>query len=331
MKSRSILELPILPLSIAVICLILLPLLLPVHWLGIFTEILIMGIFAMSLNLLMGYTGLLSLGHAGFFGSAAYVTGILNTQYGFGTWSSAFCGVLGGSIVAALFGTLVAHSSGVAFLLISMALGMCLWGLAMRWVSLTNGDSGITGLTRPEIGFSLDIYDDLTFYYFYLVIFVLVLVAIYRFVESPFGKSLKGIRESESRMRALGYNIWLHKYLGFVAAGFFASIAGVMWAWYNEYVGPTDLDMMAGIKPVVMIIIGGVGTLIGPLAGSGIYLFLENFISEYTHSWQMVVGIVLISIVFWAPMGLSTLVKSPVKARRKKAMSTEPTENTGGG
>ncbi len=328
MKHRTLLELPLIQVSVALLCLFVLPLLVPSHWLGILTEMLIMGILAMSLNLLMGYTGLLSLGHAGFFGTAAYVTGILYTRYGLGTISSALCGVLGGSIVAAVFGALVAHSTGVSFLLITMALGMCLWGLSNQWVSVTGGGMGITGLTRPEIGFSLDLYDDLTFYYFYLVIFILVLVAIFSFVQSPFGKALKGIRESESRMKALGYNTWLHKYLGFVVAGFFASVAGVMWAWHNEFVSPNDLDIMAGIKPVVMIIIGGVGTFLGPLAGSGIFLFLENFISDYTHSWQLIVGIILISIVFWAPMGLSTLVRFPTSQGKGQTIADEPITKT---
>ncbi len=309
-----------------------LPLSLPSFWVGLITEMLIMGIMAMSINLLLGYAGLLSLGHAGFFGTAAYVVGILSTRYEMGFWLSSLGGILGGTSLAAIFALLVAHTSGGSFLMITMALGLCLWGLSMRWVSMTGGDMGIPGISRPDIGLPLDLYNDLTFYYFTLVVFALVLWGMYIFVRSPFGQSLRGIRASESRMRVLGYNVWLHKYLGFVIAGVFASVAGVVQAWHNEFVSPYDLDLMASIKPVIMVVLGGVGTLMGPLAGSVIYIFLENFISTHMQVWwQIIMGAVLIGVVFYAPRGLVTSLKSLLKTKAVPANFLHGTRDTGKG
>jgi branched-chain amino acid transport system permease protein len=303
-------------LGVGILLIALVPLF-PSYWISLITETLIYGIMAMSLNILLGYTGLPPFGHAGYFGISAYVVGILSTRFAAGFWLSSFCAVFLSTGTAAIFGLIVAHSSGVYFLMITFALGMCLWGLAFRWASVTGGDNGISGIPRPDIGLPIDLSNSLTFYYFTLVVFILVFVCLYVFIQSPFGLSIKGIRESESRMRTLSYNTWLHKYLSYVTAGAFAGIAGILWAYHNNYVSPTDLDMMACIKPFLMVILGGAGTMIGPVIGSGIITFLEHFISSFTERWLIIQGVIFIIIVFYAPKGLVDLASNILKPKKQ--------------
>ena len=183
-------------------------------------QALIFGILAMGLDLLLGYTGLPSLGQAAYFGVGAYAVAILTTRYEFGFFPTVVLAILLSAAVAAIFGLIAIRAKGVYFLMLTLALAMVVWGLAWRWTSLTDGDNGITGIPRPELGFDLGIYINL--FYFVLFVFVLCLVALYILVNSPFGRSLVGIREREERMRMLGYNVWLHKYLAFIFSGIFA-------------------------------------------------------------------------------------------------------------
>lgn len=297
---------------------VILPWVLPPFWVTLTTEMLVYAMLAMSLNILLGYTGLPPFGHAGYFGVAAYSIAILSTRYHFGFWTGGVSALASSTIIAALFGLLVAHSSGVYFLMITFALGMCLWGLAYRWSSLTGGDNGIASIPRPDIWPFGSFNGEISFFYLTAVVFALVVLGIYLLIRSPFGLTLIGVRESESRMRSLGYNTWLHKYLSYVIAGAFAGVAGAMWAYYNRYVSPTDLDMMACIKPFLMVILGGTGTIVGPVLGAGIIVFLEHFISSFTQRWLIIQGAIFILIVFYAPEGIVTLVKNMVKNRRVK-------------
>ena len=212
------------------------------YWVTLITQMFIFGILAMSLDLLMGYSGMPSFGHAGFFGAAAYVIAIFATRYHIGFWPSVVTAIVLATAIAAIFGLLVAHSKGVYFLMITLALGMVLWGLAFRWVTMTKGDNGISGIPRPDIGLPISLKDPITFYYVTFVVFIVCLVLMAIFVRSPFGHSMKGIRESESRMRILGYDTWVHRYLMYVVAAFFGSISGVFWAYYNGFVSPADLE-----------------------------------------------------------------------------------------
>ncbi len=173
------------------------------YWVTLITQMFIFGILAMSLDLMMGYSGMPSFGHAGFFGVAAYVIAIFSTRYQIGFWPSLVTAIVLATVVSAIFGLLVAHSKGVYFLMITLALGMVLWGLAFRWVTMTKGDNGISGILRPDIGLPISLKDPITFYYVTLVVFIICLGLMALFVRSPFGHSMKGIRESESRMRTV--------------------------------------------------------------------------------------------------------------------------------
>jgi branched-chain amino acid transport system permease protein len=276
------------------------------YWVGLLTQVVILGILAMSLDLLIGYTGLPSLGHAGFFGVAAYGVGILSTTYHAGFWASVAGGFLIGTGLAALFGLIVSHVRDVYFLMITMALGMVLWGLSFRWIPVTGGDNGISGIPRLEALVGLPS-GPIPFYYVALFVFVVCTGLMVLLVTSPFGLTLQGIREHEPRMRSLGFNTWLHGYLSYVCAGAFASIAGIMWAYYNGFVSPTYLDLTASSELFLMVTLGGPATLVGPVIGAGAIVILKNVMSAYTARWLLILGIVYIFTILWAPQGLWNL------------------------
>jgi branched-chain amino acid transport system permease protein len=297
----------------AIVFLALLPPFLPSYWLTILNQMLIFGVLAMSLDILMGYSGLASFGHCAYFGASAYVVAILSTRYHLGFFVSGLNGILASIVIGLIFGFLVAHTAGVYFLMITLALGMVIWGLAYRWVSMTGGDNGIAGIPRPDMGLPISLDDPLTFYYFTLIVFAAAFILLHLFVRSPFGQSLLGIRESESRMRNLGYNTWLHKYLGYVVAGTFSGLSGVLWAFYNGFVSPMDVELTSSFEAFLMVILGGAGTLTGPAVGAGIIVFLKNFISAYTHRWLLILGGIYVLTILYAPGGLAELVRRVTK------------------
>ena len=285
------------------------PLLMTPYWTGLLTQIVILAILAMSLDLLLGYTGLPSLGHAGFFGVAAYGVGILSTTYQADVWTSAAGGLLTGLVLAALFGLIVSHVRDVYFLMITLALGMVLWGLSYRWIPMTGGDNGIAGIPRLEAHLGLPTTGPVPFYYVALLVLAVSSVLMVLLVRSPFGLTLRGIRENEKRMSSLGFNTWLHCYLSYVLSGAFASVAGVMWAYYNGFVSPTYLDLTASSELFLMVTLGGPATLVGPVLGAGAIVLLKNVMSAYTARWLLVLGIVYIATIMWAPQGIWNLGK----------------------
>ena len=319
MKDRLTSKTKIIGLILTVLVLLVMPPFYTSYWVTLLTQMLIFAILAMSLDILLGYTGLSSFGHAGFFGVAGYVVAILSTRYKMGFLFCFISGISMSILISMIFGFLVAHATGVSFLIITLALGMVLWGLAFRWVTMTGGDNGISGIARPDIGLPLALKDPLTFYYVVLVFFLIAMVLMAIFVRSPFGHSLKGVRESESRMRVLGYHSWLHKYLAYVVSAAFAGFAGVFWAYFNGFISPFDMDLNASIEIVLMVILGGPGTLIGPALGAGIIIFLKNFISAYTQRWLLILGTIYILTILYAPQGLITLLKDWLKGRQNKA------------
>lgn len=279
------------------------------YWVGLITQMMIFAILAMSLDILLGYTGLPSLGHAGIFGVAAYAVAVLSTSYHAGFWTSFFGGIVLGTVLSALLGLLVSHVRQVYFLMITLALGMVLWGVSYRWIPVTGGDNGISGIPRLEAHAGLPMSGPVPFYYVSLLVLLACAALMILFVSSPFGFTLRGIRENESRMRSLGYNTWLHCYMSYVVSGGFASVAGVLWAYYNGFVSPTYLDLTASSELFLMVTLGGPGTLIGPVLGAGAIVLLKNVISAYTQRWLMILGTVYIVTILAAPEGLWNLAK----------------------
>jgi branched-chain amino acid transport system permease protein len=278
--------------------------LLPSYPLTLLTQALVSAIFAMSLDLLLGYTGLPSMGHAAYFGVAAYTVAILAVEVKAGFVVCLLAALVAAAVAAALFGLLAIRATGTYFLMITLALGMVMWGLAFRWVSMTKGDNGISGVPRPDVALPWDLSAPLPFFYFALAATALAWLGLGLLVRSPFGMSLKGIRESESRMRSLGYNVWLHKYLAFIISGVFAGVAGVLWAYYNGFVSPVDVQLVTSVEALLMVALGGSGTLVGPAIGAALIVFLKNFVSVYTKRWLLILGAVYIGVILFAPRGI---------------------------
>ena len=297
-------------LIVAAILLVAGPAVLSSYWVGLLTQMLVFAILAMSLDLLLGYTGLPSLGHAGIFGVAAYTVAVLSTTYHAGFWACVLSGVIVGTLLSVALGLLVSHVRDVYFLMITLALGMVLWGVSYRWIPVTGGDNGISGIPRPDVHAALvapvgvSMSGAVPFYYLALLVFAVCALLMTLVVRSPFGFTLRGIRENESRMKSLGYNTWLHCYLSFVISGAFASAAGVVWAYYNGFVSPTYLDLTASSELFLMVTLGGPGTLIGPALGAGAIVLLKNVISAYTQRWLLILGTVYIVTILCAPQGL---------------------------
>ena len=277
---------------------------LPIYYVGLLSQALIFGIFAMSLNLLLGYTGLPSLGHSAYFGTAAYATAVLSLRVSESFWLNAPGGVLLSVIIAGVYGLLALRTAGVYFLMITLALAQVLWGIALSWRGMTGGDNGLAGIPRPDLGLPLSLWDTHNFFYFVLVAFALMAAAMYVLVNSPFGYALRGIRENETRMRVLGYNVWLYKYLAFVIAGMFAGVAGVLFVYHNGFVSTSELSVVLSAKALLMVILGGAGTLFGPVLGAGVVVFLSHIVSAYTGRWLLVLGTVYVLVVLFAPLGI---------------------------
>lgn len=290
--------------------------------LSLLTQAVIYSIAAMSLDIILGYTGLASLGHAAYFGIGAYSVGILTTRHGADFAATLGSGVLLAVVAAAVFGLVALRATGVYFLMITLALGMVVWGLAHRWVSLTQGDNGISGVPRPT-GLPWSLADALPFYYFALAGFALALWFLWTVVRSPFGKTLVGIRESESRMRTLGYHVWLHKYIGFLIAGGVAGFGGVLWASYNGFVSPSDLELATSVEMLLMVALGGRGTLLGPALGAALIVLLKNLVSVYTHRWLLILGAVYIGTIVYAPEGIVGAVRQWSQRARSRPARAE--------
>jgi len=272
----------------------------------------------MSLDILLGFTGLASLGQAAYLGVGAYLTAILATRYHIGTgydfWLVVALGMLGGAMLAAFFGLLAVRASGVYFLMITLALGQCVWGLAYRWNSLTGGDNGINLEHRPKFG--IDLADPVTFFYLVFGFFALSLAIMYTIVHSPFGRSLVGIREREPRMKILGYNTWLHKYIAFVIAGAFGGLSGVLWAHTAGIVSPENVVLTTSVDALLMAVLGGAGTLIGGAIGASVVLFIREYLSTLMHGWQYVLGGVYVLVILYLPGGLMSI---PERIRQWRA------------
>ncbi len=293
----------------------LLPLLLSSYYLGLVVKMAIFALFAMSLDLLIGYTGLASLGHAAYFGVASYATGLLALRLGWGVWIALPAGVLVAGLTAAVFGLLALRARGSYFLMITLALAQVLWGIAFGWRSLTGGDDGLPEVPRPDLGLPWSLADNTPFYYFTLVIAVLTTWLLVRIVGSPFGHTLRGIRESEVRMRALGYDVWRYKFSAFVLAGMFAGVAGCLYVYFNRFVSPDYMHVARSAEVLLMVILGGAGSLFGPALGAASIVLLENVVSAYTERWLMVLGIVYVLVTLFAPEGLTGLARTLFKSR----------------
>lgn len=301
---------------LGVLTLLALPYILSTYYLGLVVQMMIFALFAMSLDLLIGYTGMASLGHAAYFGLAAYTTGLLALRLSWNLWLALPAGLLLAALTAALFGLLALRTRGSYFLMITLALSQVVWGIAFGWRTLTGGDDGLPDVPRPVLDLPWSLTDSTPFYYFVLVLVAAGTLLLIRIVASPFGHALRGIRESETRMLALGYNVWRYKLVAFVLAATFAGLAGCLYVYYNRFVSPDYLHVARSAEVLLMVILGGAGTLIGPAIGAALIVLLQNIISGYTERWLIVLGVIYVLVAMLAPRGLVGFVRD---LRAKKA------------
>ncbi len=286
----------------------LLPLVSGEYYINLASQIIIFAVFAASINLLLGYGGLPTLGHAAYLGVAAYLSAWLQLKMGWSNWTTAPVALLGTTVMACAFGLIALRAAGLGFLMLTLALSQVLWGTAYRWVSVTDGDNGLRGLARPT-PFGLNLNEAMPFYYFTLIIGVLAIWMMARFVISPFGATLAGTRDQPRRMSALGYDVWMIRWVTFVYSAFWGAVSGLMFVYYHKYIHPVTLSLANSAEGLLAVIAGGSGTLAGPLVGAAIVLLLKNWASAYIERWNMLLGFVFVFIVVFMPEGVVPGVK----------------------
>lgn len=280
--------------------------------LGIVSEILIFAIFAMSLNLLVGYTGLMSFGHAAFFGMSTYTVIALGVHLGISGWWGALAGIATSALLALLIGVFCIRVSGIPFLMLTMAFSQLLFATALKWRSVTGGTDGLVGFSQPEL-FGVSLAGSATARYVVVAIgFVLVLAFLWCLVRSPLGSIFIGIRDNELRMRAIGYPVQRFKLIAFTIAGALAGVGGALYALFNAYVSTDILHWHLSGDAMIMVVLGGGGTVIGPAIGAGIFLLLKNSISSYNEYWALWVGLVFILCVMFLRQGVWGFVVSRI-------------------
>ena len=272
------------------------------YYINISSQILLFAIFALALNVLVGYGGLVSLGHAGLFAVAGYTAGLM-LEAGHDHLAADVAAILVTLVASAVFAVLSLRATGIGFLMITLALGQIVWGIAYRWASLTNGDNGVVVRTRPApFGISLAAADP--FYYATLVVFLLTVVSMAVFVRSPFGAALRGTRDQPRRMNALGYNVWVIRFLAFLFSGFWTGVAGILFVYYNQFISPQVAALTGSAEVLLMVISGGTATLLGPIAGAAIVVIMKNVVSAYIERWNLVLGLIFVIIISFMPEGL---------------------------
>jgi branched-chain amino acid transport system permease protein len=288
-----------------------------VYYVNIASQILLYAIFALGLNILVGYAGLVSLGHAGLFGVAAYVVAYLLVA-GHGHLLAIGAALIASLVATAGFAALSLRSTGITFIMITLALGEIIWGLAYRWISLTNGDNGITVPARPA-PFGLALGNARTFYLATLIVFLVAIAAAGIFVRSPFGATLRGTRDQPRRMSALGYHVWLIRFWAFMFSGLLSAIAGILFVYYNQFISPQALALTASAESLLMVISGGAGSLLGPVVGAALVVIVKNVVSAYVERWNFMLGAIFVAIVVFMPEGLvpgmARLTRSMWRAR----------------
>lgn len=278
------------------------PILGPSYWLDLAILSLIFSILAMGLNILMGYTGLDSLGQAAYYGTAAYTLGILTSRYEVSWPVAALAALAAGTGLAAVLGLIAVRLRGLLFLLVTLAFGQLLWGAANRWGSLTGGANGLSGVSAPASWLR----QSEPFYYMTLAVFLVLFLVARRIIRSPFGLTLRAIRERELRSTTLGYNTYRHAYVAFVIAGFFASTAGILSASYNRFVSLRDLSIELSFESMLMVILGGAGTITGPVIGAfgitSLRFLLSTFIQQW---WLIILGSIFVIATIYLPEGVT--------------------------
>lgn len=281
------------------VALAVLPLLLSDYQTSLAIQILIFALLGMSIDLLAGYAGRTSLGHGAIFGVSTYIAIYWSSTLHGSPWVGILLGIIGAMALALVFALLAVRTSGVYFLLLTLALGMVVWGICLRWNSVTGAENGLRGDARP-----LWLATSAALYWLVLAVVALASWLAWLVVKSPFGLTLRGIRDSESRMLSLGFHSTRHLVLAFVVSGLLAGVGGGLYALFNEFVSPSTVAVAASVRGLLIAISGGIGTLFGSFLGAFVLVVLENVVSGYTERWQSVMGLLFIAMMIFAPTGL---------------------------
>ncbi len=280
---------------------------------GLAIEMVIFAIFAMGFNLLLGYTGILSFGHAAFFGLAGYSMGLILIHLKIPILLGMLFGIALSTVTAILIGLLIVRKTGIYFAMLTIAFGQMFFFIASRWKNFTGGEDGLTGIPRDVIGipglFSLSIFEPLRFYYFVAVVFMIAAIVKYKLIHSHFGQVLKTIRENETRAQMVGYNVRRYKLSSFVISAIYAAVAGTLYGLFLNYMFPQTLDWIRSGDVVIMTLVGGMGTFFGPVIGAGVIVALRVLISIYAKIrgmvfWQFFMGIIFLIFVLFFPRGI---------------------------
>lgn len=292
--------------------LVVLPFVTPTHSLA--TEMLIFAIFALGFDIVFGYTGLLSFGHAIFFGIGAYATGIVLVR----VIPSLFVALTVGTVLSLILSYAVAFLSiqkrGIYFVMITLAFCQMFYFIGFKWTSLTGGDNGLHGVPRTSFG-PVDLNSEITLYFYVLVLFLLSVLLAYRIVNSPFGRVLKALKENEDRARSVGYNTTTFKTVAFMISAFFASLAGGLYAVHSNFVPIDTLSINTSGDVVIMALLGGIGTLYGPVMGAMLIVCLKNLLSNWVGNWHLILGGIFIVSVLTVRQGIFPVVFGKVKEK----------------
>lgn len=306
-----------------VICLILFPFVITNRfYVSLVNEMLIYGLLALSLDVLLGYTGLLSFMHNAYLGIGAYVVGLFLIHISpESMWLGILVGVVVTSLIALPVGWVQVRTGGLAFALLTLAFGMMFFTIAWKWYDLTGGDDGLMGVPQPDVslaGWVVGNSGDPTVMFLLTLGVVLVCFLLtWRIMHSPFGAVLETIRENEERAAFVGINVRKFKLLGWMLACMLAGVSGGLFILYKGYIGPTTMHAFAGAAVLMMVLLGGMGTLWGPVVGAGIFIMMQDYISTMTEHWELFVGLVVIFLVLFLPRGFVGLSDYILRLRKE--------------
>lgn len=303
---------------IGLLIMFLLPLGLPRFYIYLASIILLYGLLATSLNLVLGYGGIFQFHHAVFYGAGAYGAALVITRSGLSPWLAFIIGPLVAALLSLIMGLICIRLSKLYFGMLQISLGSLVWAIVYRWYSFTGGDDGIHGVPVPEILSSPN-----AAYYFALIVTSLSLLIMYKIIKSPFGSALQGIRDNPVRSEMIGINVRRHQLLALVIAGFFAGVAGVIFVVVDSTVFPDMLFWTLSMETLIMCLLGGWFSFLGPMLGAAIILILRTFASTVTVYWALILGIIMMFVIFFLPNGVLGFLESKFKPKTSPAQVKE--------
>jgi branched-chain amino acid transport system permease protein len=305
---------------------LILPLIVGEFWIHVAVEILVLGLFAVSFNMIFGYMGQLSFGHAAYFGLGAYATGLLLVKASVPLPICLAASMITAGLGALIFGFFCVRLTGIYFAILTLAFGQLMYYIIFQWYSFTGGDNGLQGINPPAFLFGANAY-----YYFALFIVTSALIVMWVISQSPFGYTMRAIRDNSDRTRFIGINVRKYMLINFIVAAMFAGLAGGLWGPFNRSVAPDLCNWHQSGIPVFMTVIGGPTGYLGPMIGSVIYTFLMAFVTGFTEYWPLIIGLVIMFVVLFVPGGVLGLVKEKTSGRKDKISETKTFDLSGPG